>query len=100
MGAVFRAHDVRLDRPCALKLIKKELGADESFIQRFQREARAAARFRHRSAVEIYATGEDEGLHYIALELVTGRELSAVIKAEGPLAIPRAVAIAAEVARA
>src|SRR5437773_751502 len=77
MGTVWRAIDIRLDRPVALKVVKAELRNNPSFIERFEREARAAAKVRHEGLVEIHAAGEDNelGLLYLALELVEGQRL-------------------------
>jgi serine/threonine-protein kinase len=97
MGAVYKAVDVNLDRPVALKVIRPDLGQNQDFIARFKREAKAAAKFKHPNSVDVYAYGEDNGLLYMALEFVQGRELRDVIREAGPLAAPRAVAITKQI---
>lgn len=90
MGAVFRAVDERLDRVVALKVLSPSLSRDPASVQRFVNEARAAARLDHDNIARIYYVGEDEGLHFIAHEFVTGRNIRDLIRAEGPLS-PRQV---------
>src|SRR5438128_11195923 len=68
MGAIYRAVDVELDRQVALKVLAPDLAAKPIALKRFRREARSAARLRHPNNVAIYDTGEDNGVHYLALE--------------------------------
>jgi serine/threonine protein kinase len=90
MGAVFRAVDERLDRIVALKVLSPSLSRDQASVQRFVNEARAAARLDHDNIARVYFVGEDEGLHFIAHEFVTGRNIRDIIRTEGPLT-PRQV---------
>jgi hypothetical protein len=76
MGTVYRARDPILDRPVALKTIAHGLLSRQESIERFQREARAAARLQHRNIVTIYELGEVEGTIYIAMELLEGMDLA------------------------
>ena len=89
MASVYVALDERLDREVALKVMRPSLAADETFVSRFRREARSAARLSHPNVVAVYDQGEDEGRMFLAMELVTGHTLREVMQAEGPLT-PRA----------
>jgi predicted Ser/Thr protein kinase len=101
MGVVYRTRDRLADRPAAVKVLKRNLVQSKEFVARFKREARAASRFRHDAAVRVLATGETEDrLPYIAMELVEGRQLDEIVKAEAPLAPGRACNIVAQLLRA
>jgi serine/threonine protein kinase len=100
MGTVYRAVHRLLDQPRALKVLPAHLAADETFVERFQREARTAARLRHPHIVMIYDVGEHDGAYYIAMELVEGRSLRQVLRAEGPLGLPRATRLLRQLAEA
>jgi serine/threonine-protein kinase len=100
MAEVFLAHDRMLDRPVALKVLFPELSTDPNFVERFRREAQAAANLSHPNIVSIYDWGEEQGTYYIVMELVDGRPLSTVLKNEGPLLADRAADIGAAVANA
>jgi serine/threonine protein kinase len=76
MGVVYRAEDVRLHRPVALKVLQPILGADAGARERFLREARALAALRDDHVVTVYDVGEDRGLPYLATELLAGVPLS------------------------
>ncbi len=75
MGAVFRASDLRLDRIVALKILAPEYTRDPASVQRFQNEARAAAKLDHENIARVFASGEDGGQQYIAFEYVTGTNI-------------------------
>jgi len=83
MGVVYRARDTRLERPVALKLIGERLVGDETARARLLREARSASALNHPNICTIYEVGEAEGQTYIAMELVEGRPLSALVPADG-----------------
>jgi serine/threonine-protein kinase len=100
MGAVFRAVDERLDRVVALKVLSPSLSRDQASIQRFVNEARAAARLDHDNIARVFYVGEDQGLHFIAHEFVTGRNIRDLIRAEGPLAARQAVNYTLQIATA
>lgn len=89
MATVLLATDTRLDREVALKVMRPDLAADETFVARFRREARSAARLSHPNVVPVLDQGEDGGLVWLAMEYVEGRTARAVIDAEGALT-PRA----------
>jgi len=100
MAEVYLAHDQLLDRPVAVKLLFPELAHDASFVERFRREARAAAGLNHHNIVSVYDFGEDEGSYFIVMEYVQGVTLRDVVRTEGPLELKRIVEIGAEVAAA
>ena len=100
MAQVYRALDTRLGRHVALKVLFPELSIDRAFVERFRREAQAAANLSHPNIVAVYDWGEDEGSHFIAMELVTGTSLATALRAERTLPATRAATIAAEVASA
>ncbi len=80
MGTIYRATDVNLMRPVAVKVMHSELADDPAFQERFLHEARAAARLDHPSIVRIYHFGREEGLLYIVMELVDGLSLGAYLR--------------------
>jgi serine/threonine protein kinase/beta-lactam-binding protein with PASTA domain len=100
MAEVFAARDLLLDRQVALKVLFPELSVDPAFVERFRREAQAAASLSHPNIVSVYDWGEFERTYYIVMEFVDGRPLSQVLRTEGPLAPERAALIAADVAAA
>jgi beta-lactam-binding protein with PASTA domain/aminoglycoside phosphotransferase (APT) family kinase protein len=100
MAEVYLAHDLLLDRPVALKVLFPEFAADRSFVERFRREARAAANLNHPNIVSIYDWGEEAGTYFIVMEYVDGRTLRDVIRADGPLHPVRAAEIGADIAAA
>ena len=89
MATVYIALDQRLDRQVALKVMRADLAKDESFVERFRREARSAAKLSHPNVVAVYDQGEDGGHVFLAMELVPGLTLRQVMHSEGPLT-PRA----------
>jgi len=70
MGEVYLAHDTKLDRKVALKVLPAQLGADQDRMRRFVQEARAAAALNHPNIAHVYEIGEHEGLNFIAMELI------------------------------
>ena len=99
MAEVWEGHDVVLDRPVAVKLLHAHLASDETFLERFRREAVAAAGLAHRNVISTFDTGNDQGHAFIVMELVVGQTLAAALTA-GPLPPALAIRIAAEVADA
>lgn len=75
MGGVYLARDKMLDRKVGIKVMLKSLGDDPAFVERFQREAQAAARLNHPNIAQIYSFGTEQGMPYIAMELVSGGSL-------------------------
>ena len=100
MGEVYRAHDPRLERPVALKLLSERLSDDDGFRERMLKESRLAASLDHPNVVPIYEAGEAEGRLFIAMRYVDGTDLKVLLRREGALTPERAVAIAAQVADA
>lgn len=100
MGVVYRAVQLDLQRPVALKVIAGDRANDPEFRERFERESRMAAAIDHPNIVPVYAAGEEGGALYIVMRFVPGSDLHAVIRAVGPLKAPRAAAIVAQVAAA
>ncbi len=100
MAEVYLARDLLLDRPVALKVLFPEFSTDPSFVERFRREARAAANLNHPNIVAVYDWGEEGGTYFIVMEFVDGPTLRELIRNEGPLLPFRAAEIAAEIAGA
>jgi serine/threonine-protein kinase len=98
MGEVYRAHDTKLGRDVALKLLPPELADDAERVERFRREARTLASLQHPNIAAIHGLDEDEGRLFLTMELVEGEDLAAWI-ARGPLAVDEAVEIAVGIAR-
>src|ERR1700744_1510685 len=99
MAQVYLAQDLLLDRPVALKVLFPELSVSTSFVERFRREAKAAANLSHPNIVSIYDWGQGERTYFIVMEYVDGRTLSAILR-DGPLDAGRAASIGAAVAGA
>ncbi|WP_322815809.1 serine/threonine-protein kinase, partial [Chloroflexus sp.] len=100
MARVYRARDTQLQRIVALKVLAAQLSMDAEFIKRFEREARTAANLRHPHIVTVYDIGEDQGLHYIAMEYIDGRPLHAILEQYGSLGLKYAIAILEPIALA
>lgn len=97
MGSVYRALDERLDRAVAVKMLRDHLVGDEWALERFRREARAVAALTHTNIARVFDLCEDSGRHFIVMELIEGRDISEVLRAEGALGPERATHIAAQV---
>src|SRR5947209_8696735 len=100
MGQVYLAEQISLKRKVALKLLRPELAADVIALQRFKAEAEAVARATHANIVQVYAIGEADGLHYMALEYVEGRTLRDYLEKKGPPELLAALSIMRQVAAA
>jgi serine/threonine-protein kinase len=100
MAEVYRGLDTTLNRTVAIKVLKAPFASDQSFVERFRREAQAAARLNHPNVVSVYDTGADNGTNYIVMEYVEGRTLADFISRGGRLAPMKAVEIAEKVADA
>jgi hypothetical protein len=100
MGVVYRARDLRLGRPVALKLLADHAAGDPRFRDRFLRERRAATTIDHPNVLPVYEAGEADGELFIAMRLVEGEDLESLLRREGPLPLPRAGALVAQIADA
>ena len=100
MGEVYRAFDLRLERPVALKLLTAGLSDDERFRERMLRESRLAAGLDHPNVVPVYEAGEDAGRLFIAMRYVDGVDLKALLRSQGHLAPERVLRLAAPLADA
>jgi serine/threonine protein kinase len=98
MGEVYRAHDPKLRRDVAIKVLPEAFAADPDRLVRFEREARAVAALSHPNILAIYDFGRDEAVQYAVTELLEGRTLREVIRG-GAIAPPRAIGIATQIAR-
>ena len=100
MAVVYRAFDERLGRSVALKVLAAALARDEAFRRRFIRESQAAAAVDHPNIVPIFDAGEADGVLYIAMRLVPGRDVLSLIEEHGPLPVARVCQIVTQVAAA
>ena len=100
MGVVYRATDLSLERPVALKLIAPELAQDERFRSRFLKEPRMAAALDHPNVLPIYEAGESDGQLYLAMRYVEGHDLKTLLERERTLTPEQTVAILSQVAGA
>ena len=100
MGVVYLAHDVRLGRKVALKLMAPSLARDERYRTRFASESELAMSLEHPNVVPIHDAGEAEGRLYLAMRRVEGTDLRALLREEGALPPPRALAIVSQIAQA
>jgi eukaryotic-like serine/threonine-protein kinase len=91
MADVYLAEDQELGRRVAIKILNDRHAADDSFIERFRREAKNAAGLSHPNIVSIYDRGEAEGTYYIAMEYLDGRSLKELIVGRGPAPIKTAI---------
>ncbi|MFE1440283.1 serine/threonine-protein kinase [Streptomyces sp. NPDC058739] len=100
MAVVYQARDLRLDRTVALKLLAPELARNDTFRRRFTHESRVAAALDHPHIVPVFEAGETDGVLYIAMRYVPGSDLRHLLDRQGPLPLPAALRIAAQVASA
>jgi serine/threonine-protein kinase len=100
MAMVYRAQDTLLNRAVALKILYPELSADPSFVERFRREAQAAANLSHPNIVPVFDWGEDEGTYFIVMELIDGTSLAEMLRGSKTLTPAHSAQIVSQVAAA
>jgi serine/threonine-protein kinase len=100
MGVVYRAEHLNLQRRAAIKIIAPDLAESEGFRERFSREARIAGALQHPNIVTVYDAGEIDGLLYLAMQYIEGRDLAAMLRAEGRLRPYRAIDVCRQIASA
>ncbi|MAU85898.1 MAG: hypothetical protein CMA21_04805, partial [Euryarchaeota archaeon] len=100
MAEVFLAEDQLLGRPVAVKVLFPEFASDPNFVERFRREAQAAANLNHPNIVGVFDWGKERNTYYIVMEYVEGKTLSQLIRKEGPLPAARVAEIADGIASA
>ncbi len=93
MGEVYRAHDAVLAREVAIKVLHRSLAGDQGFVDRFRREARAAATLNHPNLVTVFDWGAVDGVYYMVMEYVHGRSVREILNARGALAPAQAAAV-------
>jgi beta-lactam-binding protein with PASTA domain/tRNA A-37 threonylcarbamoyl transferase component Bud32 len=93
MGEVFRARDAVLSREVAIKVLHRSLASDQAFVERFRREARAAATLNHPNIVAVYDWGAVDGIYFMVMEYVHGRSVRELLNATGRLAPAQAAEI-------
>jgi serine/threonine-protein kinase len=97
---VYLARDIILGRPVALKVLFPELSTDHAFVERFRREAQAAASLSHPNIVPVYDWGESDDTYFIVMEYVDGEPLASIIHTQAPITPGSAAQVAADIAKA
>src|SRR6202044_2960949 len=100
MADVYLAEDQQLGRKVALKLLHRRFAEDPGFVERFRREAQAAASLQHPNVVSVFDRGAFDGTYYIAMEYLQGRTLKRLIREEAPLEVNRAIDITIQILKA
>jgi serine/threonine-protein kinase len=100
MGVIYRGLDLKLNRQVAIKVIHAHLSGDDSFAQRFLREARAMARLAHENIIRVYAVDEQDGIHYIVMEFFAGPNLRELLRSQIRLPVRQTLRIALQLAHA
>jgi hypothetical protein len=94
MGEVYRADDLTLDQPVALKFLPEHVGADPTHLAQFHNELRTARQVSHRNVVRLYDLGESDGRRFLTMEYVDGEDLASLLRRIGRFSQDRAIAIA------
>jgi serine/threonine-protein kinase len=97
MGVVYRVEHVRIGKLMAMKLLHGALARDKDVIKRFKREAEAASKLDHANTVQVFDFGQSDGMMYLVMEYLSGRDLGQTLKDEGPLSFDRVARIAAQI---
>jgi len=97
MGVVYKVEHIHIGKLMAMKLLHGELARDRNTVRRFQREAEAASRLSHPNTVQVFDFGRSEGLMYLVMEYLEGRDLGELVREEGHLDFERVARIGAQV---
>jgi len=89
MGAVYLVHDKGLDRDVALKLIRSDIAEDKDALERFKREIQLSSRVTHPNVLRVFDLGESDGIQFLTMQFVDGRDLSTILKKQGKLPTDR-----------
>jgi serine/threonine-protein kinase len=100
MGTVYRATQISLERPVALKILSRDLAEDGEFVERFLKEARSAARLNHTHVVQVYNAGQEDSCFYLSMEFMQGGSLQGLLDRERKLAPGRIVPLILGAAKA
>jgi serine/threonine protein kinase/Tol biopolymer transport system component len=100
MGEVYQAHDTKLGRDVAIKVLPEAFAHDPERLARFQREAKMLAQLNHTNIATIYGLEHSDGTHYLVMELVPGDTLQQRVKRDGPVPVEEALTIAKQIAEA
>jgi len=100
MSSVYRAHDTLLERDVALKILHEHFSEDDDYVERFRREARAAAQLSHPGIVTVIDRGEEDGRQFIVFEFVDGETLKDLVERGGPMPVRQAIDLGLEIGRA
>ncbi len=100
MALVFKAKDTLLNRHVAVKVLREQFASDREFIERFRQEAQAAASLSHANVVNIYDVGQTQTTHFIVMEYIQGKNLSQIIKEEGPVEESFAIEVGIQIGHA
>ena len=97
MGEVFRADDLKLGQPVALKFLPEHLLSDGAALARFHREVRVARQVSHKNVCRVYDIGEIDGKHFLSMEFIKGEELSSLLRRIGRLPQDKAIQLARQI---
>src|SRR5215470_15376604 len=100
MGAVYKAHDKELDRTVALKLIRPDLARNPEMVKRFKQELILARQITHKNVIRIFDLGQSDGIKFITMDFVEGRDLRALLQEKGKFPPPEAARIMLQICRA
>jgi len=98
MGAVYKVRDGALDRDVALKLIRSDIAQDAAALERFKREIQLSSKITHKNVLRVYDLGESDGIKYLTMQFVEGKDLASILKRDRQLPIPRVVRIFRQIA--
>jgi eukaryotic-like serine/threonine-protein kinase len=99
MSSVYKAHDTLLERHVALKILHEHYTADDEYVERFRREARAVAQLSHPNIVTVIDRGEEDGRQFIVFEFIDGKTLKQCLDEGGPMTVRRALELGVQIAR-